>query len=181
MLKPRVFAAERAWLISQSVSIGICDFLHIKGLEAKIKWPNDIYVEDRKICGILIENSISGTLLSSSIVGIGLHVNQLSFSADIPNPIAMAMVTGQRYDIKSEIVTLLESVFGRYDTISVKTGTDYLKRMYLLGEKRTYLDRLTGERFEGTILGVTENGLLRIGTAGGDEKHFGFKEIGYLQ
>ncbi|MCF0173549.1 MAG: biotin--[acetyl-CoA-carboxylase] ligase, partial [Bacteroidales bacterium] len=48
-------------------------------------------------------------------------------------------------------------------------------------EKRTYLDRLTGERFEGTILGVTENGLLRIGTAGGDEKHFGFKEIGYLQ
>ncbi|MCF0173541.1 MAG: biotin--[acetyl-CoA-carboxylase] ligase, partial [Bacteroidales bacterium] len=126
MLKPRGFAAERAWLISQSVSLGICDFLHIKGLEAKIKWPNDIYVEDRKICGILIENSISGTLLSSSIVGIGLNVNQLSFSEDIPNPISMAMVTGQRYDIKSEIVTLLESVFGRYDTISVKTGTDYL-------------------------------------------------------
>lgn len=78
-------------VISQITSLALVDLLAAHEIEAKIKWPNDIYVGNKKICGILIENTVLGKWMTSSIIGIGLNVNQRSFDAKLPNPTSMVL------------------------------------------------------------------------------------------
>lgn len=91
--------ARDALLITQVTTLALRRFLSSKGIESKIKWPNDIYVADmKKICGILIENVLTCESVTSSIIGIGLDVNQTVFSPDLPNPISMKSLTDITYD-----------------------------------------------------------------------------------
>lgn len=78
-------------VISQITALAVVDLLAVHGIEAKIKWPNDIYVGDKKICGILIEHSVRGKWLTSSIIGIGLNINQRNFDVSLPNPTSMVL------------------------------------------------------------------------------------------
>ena len=79
-------------VISQITALSVVDLLAAHEIEAKIKWPNDIYVGDKKICGILIEHSVRGNWLTSSIIGIGLNVNQRNFDVNLPDPISMVLL-----------------------------------------------------------------------------------------
>lgn len=96
-------AAGEILLVTQLVTRGIREYLLRKGVETRIKWPNDIYVDERKICGILIENTLERGRLRSGIVGIGLNLNQTRFPADLPNPVSLSQLTGQRYDLEQEL------------------------------------------------------------------------------
>ena len=87
---PKLIARDQ-FVLNEIVSLSVVEFLAAYGIAARIKWPNDIYVDDRKICGILIENSLRGDLISSSIIGIGLNVNQKHFDATLPNPTSMLL------------------------------------------------------------------------------------------
>ena len=95
-----VVAAREQFVLTEITSLSIVEFLSRHGIKAKIKWPNDIYVGDKKICGVLIENSLRGENLSSSIIGIGLNINQRNFDVNLPNPTSMALETGLQEDIK---------------------------------------------------------------------------------
>ena len=86
LLKPTQIAAAGQDAISMVCAVGVVNYLGKLGLQAKIKWPNDIYIADRKICGMLMENFLDGDRLSVSICGIGLNVNQKEFPDNIPNP-----------------------------------------------------------------------------------------------
>lgn len=86
LFKPSNFLSTRQFELSEVVALGVVNYLAEKGIEAKIKWPNDIYVGDKKICGILIENVLSGDTLSVCIAGIGINLNQKIFRSDAPNP-----------------------------------------------------------------------------------------------
>lgn len=91
--------AKDSLLITQVTTLALRRLLASEGIEARIKWPNDIYVADmKKICGILIENVLTCESVASSIIGIGLNVNQTVFSPDLPNPISMKSLTGSTYD-----------------------------------------------------------------------------------
>lgn len=91
--------ARDALLITQVTTLALRRFLASKGIDSRIKWPNDIYVADmKKICGILIENVLTFESVTYSIIGIGLDVNQTQFSPDLPNPVSMKMLTGITYD-----------------------------------------------------------------------------------
>ena len=83
--------ARDQFVLTEIASLSVVDFLSRHGISAMIKWPNDIYVGEKKICGILIENSIRGKYISSSIIGIGLNVNQRNFDVNIPNPTSMVL------------------------------------------------------------------------------------------
>ena len=102
--------------ISEITALSVVELLSGYGIEAKIKWPNDIYVNDRKICGILIEHSVQGEFLSHSIVGIGLNVNQTAFDPSLPNPTSMRLClpdgTG-RLDLPQLLEHFME-IFCRY-------------------------------------------------------------------
>ena len=176
---PKGILAADQFLISQAVAVGICNYLGSKGVEAEIKWPNDIYVGGKKICGILIENTIGGAMLRSCIAGIGININQTVFPGWLPNPTSLALLTGQTYTIEAELETLLEFVFDEYDRIGPETAGSYLNRLYLKDIHHIYTSTATGARFDGCIRTVTREGCLVVECAGGEERIFAFKEIAY--
>lgn len=100
MLRPDAMKAADQFRISMAVALGITDTLTALGIDGvEIKWPNDIYVGEGKICGILIENALTGPYVARSIAGIGLNVNQTVFTSDAPNPISLRQLTGRTYDL----------------------------------------------------------------------------------
>lgn len=118
LLKDQSIKANELIIVTQIASLSICDYLRAKGVKARIKWPNDIWVGDKKIAGILIENKISDSTLSESIIGIGLNLNQITWPQDIPNPISLKQISGQSYDIKQELILLQKHIVARYKQLS---------------------------------------------------------------
>ena len=106
--------AEEQFLLTQMISVAMINVLekYLPKENLSVKWPNDIYFNDRKIAGVLIKNEIKGMMLGTSIIGIGLNVNQIVFDENIPNPISMKMITGKDYDLKeilSDIICDIDS------------------------------------------------------------------------
>ena len=104
--------AENQFLLTQMVSVAMIDVLkkYLPEESLFIKWPNDIYFNDKKIAGILIKNEIKGMMLGTSIIGIGLNVNQTYFDKSLPNPISMKMITGKDYDLEGLLLEVYKSL-----------------------------------------------------------------------
>ena len=113
-----------------SPSIALRRYLLRKRVSARIKWPNDIYVGDRKICGILIENILHGPEVSSSIVGIGLNLNQTEFPPDLPNPVSLSLLTGRSYDPVKELELFMRILADCAEKTNTAEGRRYLHRMF---------------------------------------------------
>jgi BirA family biotin operon repressor/biotin-[acetyl-CoA-carboxylase] ligase len=109
--------ANRFFFLTEMISLALVDALKENGIQAKIKWPNDIYVGDQKISGILIENILLSDVIETSVVGIGLNVNEIDFPPEIPNPVSVKQITGKSLDLSSLINKLLEKVRLRYKSL----------------------------------------------------------------
>jgi BirA family biotin operon repressor/biotin-[acetyl-CoA-carboxylase] ligase len=120
-------AVADALRITYVATLSIRDFLTEEGIESRIKWPNDIWVGDRKICGMLIENILDGHNVGSSIVGIGINLNQASFDPSLPNPISLHMLTGHRYDLEATLLRLYKIICRRVAQLSVPDGYNELE------------------------------------------------------
>ncbi len=164
------------------VSLAVIDYLKLLGIKAKIKWPNDIYVNDKKLCGILIENNISGNLISSSIVGIGLNVNQIFFDKSIPNPVSLKLIRGIDYNIKEHIKILGELVLQKIkQNINIDfeiLKNEYLKVLYLYDEYTEFQD--INQKFTAKIIDIENSGHLVIEKYNGEVSKFFFKELKFL-
>ena len=180
--------AHDQFVISEAASLAIVDLLAENDIEAKIKWPNDIYVNSRKICGILIENSLKGPSLSYSIIGIGLNVNQTSFDPTLPNPTSISLETGNSYDLKDMLERYIE-IFCHYISRYcnphggyAKLRTLYLSQMWRKGEISDFIDRTKSPevKFKGTIAGLSDIGHLLIKTTEGELREFSFQEVSYI-
>ena len=120
------------FVISETAALAVIDFLSGYGIRAKIKWPNDIYVGDKKICGILVEHSIRGEWLSHSIIGIGLNINQRNFNVNLLNPTSISLQTGLSYDIRESLedfMDIFKAYLKRY--LNITGGYLKLRKMYL--------------------------------------------------
>ena len=152
------------------------------GSTVQIKWPNDIYISGRKTAGILIQNSLSGNYLQSSVVGIGLNVNQLQFPESAPNATSLALATGAPFDLEAVAETILVQIERRY--LQLKSGAvavlrdEYHEHLLGRGEERQFIDK-HGRSLTGTIQGVSDDGRLILHTAGGPA-FFAVKEIQML-
>lgn len=163
------------WLATLSVKSWLCR----QGVPAVIKWPNDIYVGKRKICGMLVENSLSEACIATSVIGIGLNLNQTAFPAELVNPVSLKGLTGRDYPLKETLEELLAGFdFQALATPSGRTRLweEYQDGLFQQGLSCPYRDLLSGEEFKGTIKGVTREGRLLMA----DGKTFSFKEIGYI-
>lgn len=123
-------AVKDSLLITETVTLALRLYLEDKGIHARIKWPNDIYVGDKKICGILIENVLDGIYVSSSIVGIGLNLNQTEFPADLPNPISIAQITGHQYDGEKELELFCKFLADCAEKTNTAEGRRYLDDIF---------------------------------------------------
>ncbi len=184
LFKPEDIAAKDQFVISEAVALGIVDYLAEKGVECRIKWPNDIYYKDLKISGILIENGISCDKLAYSIAGIGININQEKFDSSAPNPTSLKLLTGKEYDIRRELPNIVSSIAERYvKAISGKAQeleNDYLTFLYRRGEYHNYIDCATGDSFEASIIGLDSQARLKVETSDGEIRSYAFKEIGYV-
>ena len=138
-----------ALLITQAVTVALVDFFESEGLSPRIKWPNDIWIGDRKICGILIENTVDGGKISASIAGIGINLNQTAFDPALPNPCSLSALTGRKYDVKDSLerfCTCLERSCGKMNDAA---GRNELASRF--AEKMFYLEKDRAEAMEAAI------------------------------
>ena len=150
----------------------------LTGSGVAIKWPNDIYIGNKKVAGILIENSVSGNDLQHSIIGIGINVNQEIFSAQLPNPTSLKLITGKEFDLKECLEQLCSSIEKRYLQLrnsSKKIDSDYLKNLCRFEEWANY--NYKGEKVKAKITGVSKIGKLILETEKGGRLECDFKEI----
>lgn len=182
LLKPEFLRAENAFQISRIISLSIADMIDKQGIETRIKWPNDILIRDSKVCGILIENAISGSNIIHSVIGIGLNVNQEKFNSTIPSPTSLFLEKGCHFDrelllddFRSSLESWYQVLFGGNESTIMDA---YLDRLYLINQQARYSD--SRNEFMASIRTVLPGGELEIKTEEGEIRRFGFKEIEYL-
>ena len=181
-ISPVFLDASKQFYLSKSVSLAVYDLVSTYAKDVKIKWPNDIYVSDKKIAGILIENSLRGSQISSSTVGIGLNINQSKFPESLINPVSLSQLCGKQYDIKQILSELISFLNCRYEELvsnNYKNLTsEYLKHLYGYKQERNFL--ISGQIVQAAITGVEENGRLILQFKNGNLKSFAFKEIQFI-
>lgn len=185
LYRPTVVIHPRdQFAVSMAVSLAMVEVLAEYGIHAHIKWPNDIYISDKKIAGILIENGFTGSRIEWSIVGIGLNVNQTEFPPELPNPISMRITTGQEYDPAVVSQALCNCLVERLNAVNGCTTAlmdEYRRRMWRGdGKLYPYLDTLTAERFAARILSVEPSGMLVLEDEVGSVRRYFFKEVSFL-
>lgn len=184
--RPADFPALEQFAMSEAVCLAVTDWTATLGIEAKVKWPNDIYVGDRKLAGILIEHSVAGRLIEHSRIGVGLNVNQSEFRSDAPNPVSLIQLLGTKTDISRAAAALGAHLESRLQEAATPEGrrmlhSAFLQRMWRKdGEPHPF--RIPGgDIFEGVIEDVDQSGPIRIRRTGGDEvRRYAFKEIEFV-
>jgi len=178
------FTADHQFVFNKAISSGICDFLKAELPEhtINIKWPNDIYIGDKKACGILIQNSVIGNKLDYVVVGIGLNVNQTVFKSNAPNPISLKMITDIEYDLDIVLEKLLKYIFNRYLQVKPETKqiieNEYHKTLYRLMEWHEYL--INNNIVTARIAGTNEYGQLLLETKSGEVLVCDLKEVKFI-
>ncbi len=178
VLKPSFLMPKDQFLLSMAISLGVMDYLksELGSKQVKVKWPNDVLVESKKISGVLIENHIQGNSFDSSIVGIGLNVNQTTFG-DI-TATSLRLEGGCEYNLPLSFTNLLSKLESRY--LHLKKGKvdmlrmEYIDALFGVNEGRFFWTGNT--RFEGVITGVDDFGCLKVDSAL-EQKKFSAKEI----
>jgi BirA family biotin operon repressor/biotin-[acetyl-CoA-carboxylase] ligase len=182
VLYPYFIKPEDQFIISMTISLGICDFLERFIPICSIKWPNDIYVNNDKIAGILIESSVIGESIKSTVAGIGLNINQERFLGPAPNPISLRILTGINYDLNECLIQLGSSLDCRYKHLiagdSSQIKKEYVSKLYCLNQWREFKE-LNGI-WSGRLLDVGDYGRLRIEKKNGEISEYSFKEIEFI-
>jgi BirA family biotin operon repressor/biotin-[acetyl-CoA-carboxylase] ligase len=169
--------------LNRVISLGVCGALTtLLGEKVRIKWPNDIYYEDKKLGGILIENLIQGDRIKNSVIGIGLNINQEFFPDAAANAISVKQILQKDYDLRVLLAEICQCTEAWY--LQLKAGkTDevrgcYLNRLYWLNEYKMF--KAESGVFEGVITGVEDSGLIVVQSTNGNNATFSLKEIEFL-
>lgn len=183
LFRPVFLTAERQFDINLAFSLAardaIAEFLPKKNIT--VKWPNDIYIENKKVAGILIENSMHGQNLSTSVFGIGINVNQKDFGT-LTKPTSVSLEANQDFNLEDVLEKICMHTEARY--LQLRSGKQ--GELKILYEKHLYrkdeVTRFVAEDipFSGIIKGVSENGALIIEEESGSKTYFHPKEIIFL-
>jgi BirA family biotin operon repressor/biotin-[acetyl-CoA-carboxylase] ligase len=178
ILHPTWINIQVSFLLNMITSIGIYRTLSTCiPDELSIKWPNDIYYQNKKIGGILIENLIKQSKVRASVIGIGLNVNQTSFN--LPNVSSLLLTCGHEFNLSDLLVQLIHNIQTEYRLLAqggIKSlQENYLKTLYWVHEQRTFQDK-TGY-FRGVIQGVDALGRLAIQKEDNQIVYYDCKEV----
>lgn len=184
---PQTIAPASQFILSMAVASAICTalahYVHADCLQ--IKWPNDIYWKDKKIAGILIENDLTGSQISQSIIGIGININQEEFHSSAPNPVSLRQITQKETDrmevlncVLEHIIDLYSRIENRETDIITKIQECYLKAQYRKEGYHPYCDA-KGE-FTAKLIRVEPDGHLILKDKNGSLRKYAFKEVKYI-
>jgi BirA family transcriptional regulator, biotin operon repressor / biotin---[acetyl-CoA-carboxylase] ligase len=166
LLKPRFLEARQQFELNKAVSLAVHDVLFNYTEGVSVKWANDIFIGEKKICGILIQNNISGTRLEASVIGIGINVNQLNFQ-DLPYASSLKLETGKTFILEHIVEAICQAVEKRFWQLKsgyfTQLGEEYLSKLYRYGEDALY-QKTDNTYFQGKIVGISETGKLCLET-----------------
>lgn len=182
ILYPTFLEARRQFILSQIVSLSIKEELDPWTEDILIKWPNDIYWKDQKICGILIENDLTGMHINRSISGIGININQKTFFSDAPNPVSLKQITGQEYDTASILKAIMQRIKNYYSLLKQGNTAPIIQRYQnaLFRKDGLHPYRDAGGEFKARIVEVEADGHLVLQDETGKIRRYVFKEVQYF-
>ena len=180
ILTPQNLSASELPQIGMKTSLGIVRALKQldPNLNPLIKWPNDIYLQGKKLCGILIENALAGNKVQHIIIGIGMNVNERIFPEDLPNPISLFMVTGEQVELYQVAQLIRMQVIETVDIPDLYWKQEYDSYIYGMNKENEF--DYQGGKIKATMLGVDEQGRILLGFGGGLTRSFFSHEIKWL-
>ncbi|MDR1004589.1 MAG: biotin--[acetyl-CoA-carboxylase] ligase [Prevotellaceae bacterium] len=186
VLYPAFLEVRRQFLLSQLVALSVKEELDAYTDGISVKWPNDIYWQEKKICGILIEHHLCGSVIGRSIVGIGLNINQEHFRSDAPNPVSLRQITGRTYDCSLLLTGIMNRVEACYNALRADTSGGQAscvaqhsaEALFRRDGYHRYAD--AGGVFTARLLRVDADGRFVLETEAGETRSYLFKEVQYL-
>jgi len=186
VLYPSALKAREQFTLSMLIALSVYDTLSTYAEGFSIKWPNDIYWKDKKICGILIENDLSGHHIRRSIAGIGININQEVFNSDAPNPVSLKQITGKEHDRYEILAHILRRVQIYYNSLQMEDfavysdeiSTRYARSLFRRRGLHPYED--ANGKFLARLLRVEQDGRFVLEDEGGSEREYLFKEVQYI-
>jgi len=178
VLEPVNFQVESQIMLNMAVALALNQYLKSEGFDSFIKWPNDLYVNKKKVAGILIENSLSGNLIKSSIIGIGLNLNQVDFNS--PNASSLFAIDNRYRELNDTLKKLLLYLGKNLADLINQTPINWLflfnEVMYLRNQVVSFTDQ--DHTFEAKVEGCDESGrLILIEVETGNKKYYHNKEV----
>ncbi len=177
--------AEQQFSITQMASLAVLEVLKTFLPKAKlaVKWPNDLFVGDKKIGGMLISNTVNGKHLERTIIGLGINLNQVIFPEAIDRPVSVMQLSGNLINVESFEQKMLHSFAKQVEFLKTDKGREilamsYLSQLYAFDQWRLY--QLNGKKVELKITGIGEFGFLLMEDQHGQTFSFDMKEIAFL-
>lgn len=193
LLRYEGILATKQWRLSMLVAVALWETLakYLPQEQLRIKWPNDIYFGDKKLVGILIENSLVGQYVGYSIAGIGVNVNQTEWQSDAPNPISMKQITGKNYDVEEVMKEWISSMKSWETRTTEAIKAMYMRYLYrrndgtiMWKERLVYNQHPSQKGIDGTfraeLVGISEQGELILRKENNKEKTYHFKQIRFV-
>ncbi|KAA5534690.1 biotin--[acetyl-CoA-carboxylase] ligase [Taibaiella lutea] len=165
IIKPEI-NADKQFTLSMQTAVTIAKYLQALSAQwhVAIKWPNDIYLNDKKTCGILIENVFRGMNWAYAVIGIGVNVNQKKFTEYLPTATSMSMISGQEYNLKEMLTDIRTGLLNLIRTTKTdnnnKLLNDYNNLLFRKGKEISFIERSNGRHFEAYVQEVNANGQL---------------------
>ena len=191
LFRPQHITAGEQFFLSEIACLAVAHTLDAYTEGISVKWPNDVYHHDRKICGMLLRHTLSGAQISATLVGIGLNLNQKQFVGDAPNPVSLRQIIGRPVD-REEVLCRFAHHFDRLLRAVTPPHPDerlaqrqrlhreYLRRLYHRDGAHDYVDTASGETFSAHIVDVAPTGQLTLRTTDGHLRHYHFKEVRFV-
>lgn len=175
----RMLEAKNQFLLSQAVAVAMHRAMLQHGIDVRLKWPNDIYVGNRKLAGVLVELYYSGAFVEQAIIGIGLNVNQTEFPTMDRVPVSMKMLLGKDVPVDDALASVLGSFERCYRMLlcgdSGAIAREYNSLLLGLGERHRFSD--SDGRFTAVIESVEPTGHLLLRRSDGTLSRYAFKEV----
>ncbi|MCC8145897.1 MAG: biotin--[acetyl-CoA-carboxylase] ligase [Bacteroidales bacterium] len=179
---PSFLPLKKHFLLSEVIALGVKEVLEEFVQPVCVKWPNDVYINDKKITGILIENELIGQEILKSIVGIGVNINQEIFTSNAQNPVSLKQLTGIETDLDLFLKRMMKRISYWYDLLK-KGSYSFISRSYndtLYRKSGFYRYQDRNGQFMAEILEVKDSGLFFLRTDKGEERSYSFKEISFI-
>lgn len=181
-VRPAFLRAAEQFSLSEVTALAVAEALDPYTDGITVKWPNDVYWRDRKICGMLLEHRLQGDRIAETLVGPGINLNQETFRSDAPNPVSLRQITGRDVD-RAEVLSAFFSRFVRYYRRlqdGERTAIDqlYFRRLYRRDGLHPYRD--AAGTFRARIAAVEPSGHLVLQDGQGRLRRYAFKEVGFV-
>lgn len=187
LFHPTMVAPAKQFILSQAMAVAIVRELNRTGADEgktfTVKWPNDIYHQDRKVGGTLIECDLQGKTISNCIIGTGLNVNQQTFHSDAPNPVSLCQIFGRKFQRKPLLNAITAQFVSIYEELASESWSalrdEYESLLYRREGFHPYAD--PSGPFMARIASIEESGHLILEDSSSQTRRYAFKEVRTIQ